>query len=71
MCEGGLWYHRNIDLGINFRKNEINLLSAVISALIPAKLAVYVLCRKDANLLNAVVLKFVMGFDVILTVQRR
>jgi len=50
-----------MDLGVKFRENEITLLSAVISAPTPAKLAVYALCRKEANLLTAVaVIKFMM-----------
>ena len=59
--EVGKW-NKSIDLGINFRENKINLLSAVISALIRAKLAVNSLCRKETNLLTAVVvIKFMMG----------
>jgi hypothetical protein len=37
----------------NFYEDEFNLLSAAISALMPTKLAVDVLCCKETNLLTA------------------
>ena len=44
-----------IDLNspINFRDTELELISAIVSSLLPVKLAVETLCRRDSTLLTA------------------
>ena len=40
----------DVNISINFCEDEFNLLSVAISALMPTKLAVEALYRKEANL---------------------